>query len=182
MTLRRKSTSSLQYTSRRSTTEVYFASISLYSVFELTRNAFNWSVFRSTNSFLSTLRYDSSPCLSSSSVSLLLQSFFFFCPPSPSSESVPRISREREREKEQYRKRTEKKMRKSQSNIKKKETQFREKNEQWNAREKGERTCLLPHSNRKTFWRKGFSFSYPPCNIISVSERCAIRCSFQQRH
>ena len=34
-------------------------------------------------------------------------------------------------------------MRKSQSNIKKKETQLGEKNEQWNAREKRERTWVL---------------------------------------
>ena len=64
----------------------------------------------STNSLLCGLRYDSPPCPSSSSSDFLrLPSF---------SESVPRIYRERE--KEQYKKRrTEQKMRKSQSNTKK---------------------------------------------------------------
>ena len=86
----------------------------------------------STNSLLCRLWYDSSLCPSSSSAILRLLLPFL-------SESVPRIYRERE--KEQCKKRTEQKMRKSQPNIKKKETQLRERerNEQWNAREKRER-------------------------------------------
>ena len=85
----------------------------------------------STNSLLCRLRYDSSPCPSSSSVLRL---------------PLLKVFQEyigREREKEQYKKRTEQKMRKSQSNIKKKETQLGEKNEQWNARKKRERTWVL---------------------------------------
>ena len=65
-------------------------------------------------------------------------------------------------------------MRKNQSNIKKKETQLREKNEQWNAREKRERTWVLRYSDRNRFLRKGLSFTCPTCNLISVSERSAI--------
>ena len=66
-------------------------------------------------------------------------------------------------------------MRKSQSNIKKKETQLREKNEQWNATEHRERTRLLRYSDRNRFLREGLSFICPTCNLMSVSERCAIR-------
>ena len=74
-------------------------------------------------------------------------------------------------------------MRRSQSNIKeKKETQLREKNEQWNAREQRERTWLLRYSYRNRFLREGLSFTCPTCNLISVSERCAIRCYFEQGH
>ena len=117
MTIGRKLTYSLHYTYRTYTIQVYLASISLYSVFELTRNAFNWSVFRSTNSLLCWLRYDSSPCLWKCSKNIY-----------------------GERERATQKKRTEEKMRKSQSNIKKKkETQLREKNEQWNATEQRER-------------------------------------------
>ena len=65
----------------------------------------------STNSLLCSLRYDSSPCRSSSSVFRLLLLFLLLLV----SESVPRIYRERE--KEQHKKRT----------------VLREKNEQWNA-------------------------------------------------
>ena len=76
-----------------------------------------------------------------------------------------------------------KKMRRSQSNIKKKkETQLREKNEQWNAREQSERTWLLRYSHINRFLREGLSFTCPTCNLISVSERCAIRCYFEQGH
>ena len=129
----------------------------------------------STNSLLYRLRYDSSPCPSSASVIHLLLFFLVLV-----SESVPRIYRERE--KEQYKKRTEQKMRKSQSNIKKKETQLREENEHWNVREKRERTWVLRYSDRNTLLREGLSFICPTCNLISVSERCAIRCYFQQGH
>ena len=74
------------------------------------------------------------------------------------------------------------KMRKSQFNIKKKETQLRAKNEQWNAREKRERIWVLRYSDRNRFLRKGLSFTCPTCNLISVSERCPIRCYFEQGH
>ena len=88
-----------------------------------------------------------------------------------------------EREKEQHKKRTEQKMRKSQSNIKKKkETQLRGKSEQWNAREQRETTWLLRYSHINRFLREGLSFTCPTCNLISVSERCAIRCYFEQGH
>ena len=122
----------------------------------------------SINSLLCRLWYDSSPCSSSSSVLrlLLLKVFRAY------------IGRERE----QYKKRTEQKMRKSQSNIKKKETQLREKNEQWNAREKRERTWLLRYFHINRFLREGLSFTCPTCNLISVAERCAIRCYFEQGH
>ena len=65
-------------------------------------------------------------------------------------------------------------MRKSRSNIKKKEIQLREKNEQWNAREKRERTWVLPYSDRNRFLKKGLSFTCPTRNLISVPERCVI--------
>ena len=65
---------------------------------------------------------------------------------------------------------------------KKKETQLREKNEQWNAREQRERTWLLRYSHINRFLREGLSFTCPTCNLISVSERCAIRCYFEQGH
>ena len=129
----------------------------------------------STNSLLCSLRYDSSPgpsssfSLFSSPVFLLLLSFrllsFFFCP-----FSLKVFQEYIGREKEQYKKRTEQKMRKSQSNIKKKETQLREENEQWNAREKRERTWVLRYSGRNRFLREGLSFTCPTCNLISVSE------------
>ena len=134
----------------------------------------------STNSLLCRLRYDSSPCsCSSSSVFLRLLSFFFFC---PFSLKVFHEYIGRERKKEQYKKRTEQKMRKSQANIKKKETQLREKNEQWNARKKRERTWVLRYFDRNRFLRKCLSFTCPTCNLMSVSERCAIRCCFEQGH
>ena len=121
-------------------------------------------------------------------LSFRLLAFFFFSPPSS---SIPRsLSPEslssiyRETEKEQYKNVQNKtKMRRSQSDIKKKkETQLREKNEQWNATQNRERTCLLPDSHRNRFLREGLSLSCPPCNRISGSERCAIRCYFQQEH
>ena len=122
----------------------------------------------STYSLLCRLRYDSSPCPSSSTVLRRFLSFFFFC---PLSLKVFQEYIGREREKEQHKKRSEQKMRKSQSNIKKKETQLRKKNEQWDAREKRERTWVLRYSHRNRFPRKGLSFTYPTWNLISVSER-----------
>ena len=73
-------------------------------------------------------------------------------------------------------------MRKSQPKIKKKETQLREKNEQWNATEKRERRWLLRYSDRNRFLREGLFFTCPTCNLISGSERCTIRCYFEQGH
>ena len=65
---------------------------------------------------------------------------------------------------------------------KKKETQLREKNEQWNAREQRERIWLLRYSHRNRFLQEGLSFTCPTYNLISVSERCAIPCYFEQGH
>ena len=117
----------------------------------------------STNSLLYRLLYDSSPCPSSSCssspivllrlLSFRLLPFFFFCP--SFSESVPGIYRKRE--KEQYKKKYRQKIRKSQSNIKEKETQLRETNEQWNAREKRERTWVLRYSDKNRFFMENFN-------------------------
>ena len=74
-------------------------------------------------------------------------------------------------------------MRRSQFNIKKRRKHsWERKNEQWNATQKRERTCLLPHSHVNRFLREDFSLSCPRCNRISGSDRCAIRCYFQQGH
>ena len=105
-------------------------------------------------------------------VRLFSLSFFFFvsfCLPSHLFLKVFQEYIGREREKEQYKKRLEQKMRKSQSNIKKKETQLREKNEHWNAREKRERTWLLRYSDRNRFSWKGLSFTCPTSNLINVA-------------
>ena len=164
ITTRIISTYSLQYTYRRYTIQVYLASVSLYSVFELIRNAFNSSVFRS---LLSTLRYDSSPCPSSSSVLCLWK-------------CSKNISAEREK-KSNTKNLQSNKVTESQSNIKKKKEthtpQRKINNATWERREK---TYLLPHFDWNEFSWKGFSLSCPWCNWISASDRCAIRCSFQQ--
>ena len=96
--------------------------------------------------------------------------FFFFCLLSLKV-FQEYIGRERERGKEQYKNRTEQKVRKSQSNIKKTDTQLREKNEQWNGRE---RRSVLCYSDRNRFLWKGLFFACSPCDLISVSERYAL--------
>ena len=73
-------------------------------------------------------------------------------------------------------------MRKSQSNIKKKKEAKLRKNGEWNAREKRERTWVLRYSDKNRFLRKGFLFTFPTCNLISVSERYAVQCYFEQGH
>ena len=45
-----------------------------------------------------------------------------------------------------------------------------------------ERAWLLPDSHVNRFLREGFSFTCPTYNLISVSERYAIRCYFEQGH
>ena len=127
------------------------------------------------------LRYYSSPCPSSSSVFLRLLSFFLF--------SLrlfllkvfqAYIGRQRKSNRKKVQSKTNEK--ESIQHRKKKETQLREKNEQWNTREKIERRWLLRYCDRNRFLRKGLSFTCPTCNLISVSERCAIRCYFELGH
>ena len=86
------------------------------------------------------------------------------------SESVPRIYRERAIQKT-YRAKNKKE---PIQHKKRKEIQLREKNEQWNDRQKRERTCLLPDSGRNRFLRKDLSFTCPTYNRISESDRCAL--------
>ena len=116
----------------------------------------------STNSLLCRLRYDSSPCPSSSSVFRPLLFLLLLV-----SESVPRIYMERE--KEQHEKRTEEKMRKSQSNIKKwrKHSWERKMNSGALESRERERTWLLPDSHINRFLREGFSFTCPTWNYLS---------------
>ena len=72
-------------------------------------------------------------------------------------------------------------MTESQSNIKKKKETHTPQRKINNAtRERREETCLLPHFDWNEFSWQGFSLSCPWCNWISASDRCAIRCSFQQ--
>ena len=137
----------------------------------------------STNSLLSRLQYDSSPCPCSSSLFLspgfllLLSSFFFY----PSVSFLLKVF-------QAYIGRQRKSNTKNVQSKKNKKEPIQHKKEgntlqrQWNATQKRERTCLLPHSHRKRFLREGFSLSCPRCNLISVSERCAIRCYFEQGH
>ena len=112
--------------------------------------------------------------LSSSSVFLRLLSFLFFC---PLSLKVFQEYRGRERERAIQKMYRAKNKLNSQTNTKKKKTQLREKNEQWN-----DRRSVFRYSDRNRFLWKGLSFTCPTCNLISVSERCAIRCYFEQGH
>ena len=113
MTLIIKSTYSLHYY----TLHLSYIHYSSVCRFELTRNTFNWSVFRSAVHQLTPM---------STSAWLFSLSFFFFCVSSLLSENVPSIYRERgERERAIQKESTEQKMRKNQSNIEKKETQLR---------------------------------------------------------
>ena len=121
-------------------------------------------------------------------VRLFPLSFFFFfffvsfCLPSYLFLKVFQEYIGRERERAIQKKDTEQKgERESIQYKKKKETQLR-KNEEWNTREKRERTSILRYSDRNRFSWKGLSFACSACNLISVSERCAIRCYFEQGH
>ena len=140
------------------------------SVFEFTRNPFNWSVFRS-DSLLCSLRYDSSPCPCSSSLFsscgfLLLLSLRLFLLKG----FQAYVGRET---KSNTKNLQSKKMRKSQFNIKKEGKTLQR---QWNATQKREREA---HFHRKTFLTGRFLLQL---SSMQLSDRCAIRCSFQQGH
>ena len=134
----------------------------------------------STNSLLSRLQYDSPPCPCSSSLFLspafllLLSSFFFY----PSVSFLLKVFQAYvARERKSNTKNVQRKKNKKEPIQHKKEGNTLQR--QWNAREQRERTCLLPDSHRNRFLREGLSFTCPTCNLISVSERCAIRCYFE---
>ena len=171
-----KSTYSLHYY----TLHLSYLHYSSVSLFELTRNAFNWSVFRSAIHQFASIE-----------TSVRLFSLFFFFILSSSSVFLLLLPLCRwkcskniyiERERAIQKNSTERKMRKSQSSIKEKEIQLKEKNEQWEAREKRERTWVLGYSDWNRFLWKDSSFTCPTWNLISASERCAIRCYFEQGH
>ena len=76
-------------------------------------------------------------------------------------------------------------MRESQSNAKKKEENTVERkkmNSGTPERRERERTLVLRYSDRSTFLWKNLSFACYTSNLISVFERCAIWCYFEQGH
>ena len=141
------------------------------SRFELTQNAFNWSGFRSAIHQLTSM---------STSVRLFSLSFFFLCPPFLKVFQAY-IGRERGRGSNTKEIQSKKNERES-IQYKKKEGNRVDKKMKNGMLERRERTWVLRYSDKTRFLWKIFTFACSACTLISVSERCTIRCYFEQEH